>query len=322
MLSNEINGGAGNDIIYGEGVQSIQEAGELIASYQRVSTTGSHTVDPPAQVNAFVTDVEKQQDVLNGGKGNDYIVGSRGGDIIRGGSNSDRLYGGGSSFEHRDEFDGGRGNDFIDGTGGIGASVLWSRGDGIDTIAVTYGDVPLNSVSFANFEDVLSSLPDPRGISHVKMTDLSLDGAELVLRNLVLTDHIVDDGLHRYMYVADVWILDKATGQGVNLGQSLIRTMEYPLEVSQTYLRISLLPTVEFSDGSLYLIEGGPNIDFRIDGGSSSQTSFSDLSSERALLEELQSDAITPTRLDVSSHAIDLWHINVEQWHMHQDWLM
>ena len=93
VLSNVLEGGAGDDVIYGEGAASIHEQGD--GTYQRVTNVGAtKTEDAPESIMEFADDTTKQEDHLSGGDGDDYLHGSRGDDLIEGGEGDDILVGG------------------------------------------------------------------------------------------------------------------------------------------------------------------------------------------------------------------------------------
>ena len=96
LLSNRLEGGGGADVIYGEGSDSIHEAGD--GTYDQVTKdTESKTEEAPTGVIGFVTDKISQSDHLLGGAGGDYLHGGRGSDLIEGGDGDDYIIGGGGS---------------------------------------------------------------------------------------------------------------------------------------------------------------------------------------------------------------------------------
>jgi Ca2+-binding RTX toxin-like protein len=95
LLSNRLEGGNGADVIYGEGIDSVHDAGDGVLNYRRIVTTGTHIAAAPNSVKAFVDDKTKQEDHLLGGAGADYLHGGRGKDILEGGADDDLIFGGG-----------------------------------------------------------------------------------------------------------------------------------------------------------------------------------------------------------------------------------
>ncbi len=109
-LSNRLEGGAGNDVLYADGdeEEGIHDPGP--ADYRRISD--DDTWEPPADVAAFLADRASQQDTLLGRAGSDYLRGGRGNDVLAGGSGDDTLIGGGGD----DQIWGGE----LDATSGAG----------------------------------------------------------------------------------------------------------------------------------------------------------------------------------------------------------
>lgn len=93
LLSNRLEGGGGNDVIYGdEAFDSIHDPG--FADYARVDDSSAPTILAPQAIQSFVDNVYLQQDTLLGGAGNDYLHGGRGNDVLAGGRDDDILIGG------------------------------------------------------------------------------------------------------------------------------------------------------------------------------------------------------------------------------------
>ena len=145
LLSNKLEGGDGDDVIYGDGVASIHEAGEVDAYYKRVSNTSADkTADALSTIKAFVDDKTKQEDILIGGEGDDYL---------HGGSGSDTIWGG----DEDDDQGMSDGNDIVDYSSRTARITINFNGNGTDTsITVDAG---------ANETDELHS------IEHIVATD-------------------------------------------------------------------------------------------------------------------------------------------------------
>lgn len=105
ILSNSLNGGAGNDVIFGEGFGAIYDPGD--GSYDRVGVSGASAA--PAPVKMFADDPKKQRDILSGGAGDDTLYGGRGDDTLDGGAGTDYLRGGSGN----DVLAGGSDDDFF-----------------------------------------------------------------------------------------------------------------------------------------------------------------------------------------------------------------
>lgn len=164
------------------------------------------------------------------------------------------------------------GNDAIDATAG-NVIVDWLKGDDLDTIATNYGSLNIDALTIANYEYALNNISDPRGVDTVNFADLNMNEAELVLKNLTLIDQSTPGGTTYYLYSADIFILESATGEGINLGKAVAASSHYDLNFSAGYLRLFNLPAIVFADGYLAISEGGPNIAFRIDNGAEQHSS-------------------------------------------------
>lgn len=132
MLSNELLGGDGDDVIYGEGADSIHDAGD--GDYSRIGLSGVEA--SPLPILIAVTNPNLQIDILKGGDGSDYLHGGRGNDslygeaeddFLRGGQGDDMLSGGTGD----DTFYNEEGNDEIWG-GDLGNDL--GLADGTDTV--------------------------------------------------------------------------------------------------------------------------------------------------------------------------------------------
>jgi Ca2+-binding RTX toxin-like protein len=92
LLSNKLEGGKGDDLLYGEGRLRPDDPSKDDGQYDRVKKGG--TEGPPTEVAEFVGDPTKQKDRLFGGEGNDQLWGGRGDDELDGGTGGDLLHGG------------------------------------------------------------------------------------------------------------------------------------------------------------------------------------------------------------------------------------
>lgn len=103
-FSNILDGGSGNDIIYGDGAVAAATTG-IDADYNVIGKNSITVVTP---------DMTAQKDTISGGAGDDYLYGGQGNDILDGGIDNDEfLVGPNSGF---DEISGGLGNDTIKAT--------------------------------------------------------------------------------------------------------------------------------------------------------------------------------------------------------------
>ncbi|WP_421178022.1 type I secretion C-terminal target domain-containing protein, partial [Aeromonas jandaei] len=175
--SDRIDGGAGDDILFGDAIHFAGINGEGYAAIKQYVagklSTGSVT---DAQVHDYITDHASEfdqssnndkADVLNGGDGNDILFGQGGDDILFGGAGNDTLFGGAGNDtlygeSGNDTLYGGSGNDILYGgtgddilSGGLGNDILVGglgndilKGDGgADTFTWLQGDTAAGSVA-------------------------------------------------------------------------------------------------------------------------------------------------------------------------------
>ncbi|WP_458128979.1 retention module-containing protein [Pseudomonas sp. Z2-11] len=137
-----VNGGDGNDILFGdlvsfngiagEGYQAIQSfvAQQSGVDVSKVSTSNVHQYITEHYTAFDVSGAHDGNDTLLGGAGNDILFGQGGNDLLDGGKGNDILLGGSGS----DILIGGKGNDTL--IGGLGGDTfVWKSGDtGTDVI--------------------------------------------------------------------------------------------------------------------------------------------------------------------------------------------
>ncbi|MBC3271817.1 type I secretion C-terminal target domain-containing protein, partial [Pseudomonas sp. SWRI81] len=134
--SDTVNGGEGNDILFGdlvsfngiagEGYQAMQAfvAKETGVEVSKVSTSNVHQYITEHYQAFDVSGAHDGNDTLLGGAGNDILFGSGGNDLLDGGKGNDILLGGTGN----DTLIGGRGNDILIGGSG-GDTFVWKSGD-------------------------------------------------------------------------------------------------------------------------------------------------------------------------------------------------
>ncbi|WP_320656315.1 type I secretion C-terminal target domain-containing protein [Aeromonas jandaei] len=175
--SDRIDGGAGDDILFGDAIHFAGINGEGYAAIkQYVAGKLSTSSVTDAQVHDYITDHASEfdqssnndkADVLNGGDGNDILFGQGGDDILFGGAGNDTLFGGAGNDtlygeSGNDTLYGGSGNDILYGgsgddtlSGGLGNDILVGglgndilKGDGgADTFTWLQGDTTAGSVA-------------------------------------------------------------------------------------------------------------------------------------------------------------------------------
>ncbi|MNP01128.1 Poly(beta-D-mannuronate) C5 epimerase 1 [compost metagenome] len=140
--SDTVNGGDGNDILFGdlvsfngvagEGYQAIQAfvAQQSGVDVSKVTTSNVHQYITEHYTAFDVSGAHDGNDTLLGGAGNDIIFGQGGNDTLNGGKGNDILLGGTGN----DTLIGGQGNDTL--IGGLGGDTfVWKSGDtGTDVI--------------------------------------------------------------------------------------------------------------------------------------------------------------------------------------------
>ncbi|RON98270.1 large adhesive protein [Pseudomonas moraviensis] len=131
-----VNGGEGNDILFGdlvsfngiagEGYQAMQAfvAKETGVEVSKVSTSNVHQYITEHYQAFDVSGAHDGNDTLLGGAGNDILFGSGGNDLLDGGKGNDILLGGSG----KDTLIGGQGNDILIGGSG-GDTFVWKSGD-------------------------------------------------------------------------------------------------------------------------------------------------------------------------------------------------
>ncbi|MCY9824248.1 type I secretion C-terminal target domain-containing protein, partial [Aeromonas media] len=150
--SDRIDGGAGNDVLFGDAVRFVGISGEGYAAIKQyvAGKLGAGSVTD-AQVHSYITDHASEfdqsssndkADVLIGGDGNDILFGQGGDDFLFGGAGNDILFGGAGNDtlygeSGNDTLYGGSGNDTL--LGGIGDDTL-SGGLGNDTLVGGLGN--------------------------------------------------------------------------------------------------------------------------------------------------------------------------------------
>ncbi|MFM4671169.1 VCBS domain-containing protein, partial [Aeromonas media] len=209
--SDRIDGGAGDDILFGDAVRFTGISGEGYAAIKQYVSgkLGAGSVTE-AQVHAYITDHASEfdqsstndkgdtllggdgndilfgqggddflfggagNDILFGGSGNDTLYGESGNDTLYGGSGNDTLYGGSGN----DTLYGGSGNDTL--FGGIGDDIL--KGDeGSDTFIWRKGDTEAGKVTKDYIADFSKSEGDKLDLSDL----LDSDGSKSSLKSLL-----------------------------------------------------------------------------------------------------------------------------------------
>ncbi|WP_253186650.1 Ig-like domain-containing protein [Aeromonas sp. YN13HZO-058] len=221
--ADRFDGGAGDDILFGDAVRFTGISGEgyaAIKQYVAGKLSAGSVTD--AQVHSYITDHASEfdqsssndkADVLIGGDGNDilfgqggddFLFGGAGNDILFGGSGNDTLYGesgndtlyGGSGNDTLfggigdDTLSGGLGNDTL--VGGLGNDIL--KGDsGADTFIWLKGDTEVGKVAKDYIVDFSKSEGDKLDLSDLLDSDVSKSESSLKSLLSVFQD---SEGVH------------------------------------------------------------------------------------------------------------------------------
>ncbi|MFQ2788817.1 type I secretion C-terminal target domain-containing protein, partial [Aeromonas caviae] len=221
--SDRIDGGAGDDILFGDAVRFTGISGEGYAAIKQYVSgkLGAGSVTD-AQVHAYITDhasefdqssANDKGDTLLGGDGNDILFGQGGDDFLFGGAGNDTLFGGagndtlyGESGNDRlyggsgndtlfggigdDTLSGGLGNDIL--VGGLGNDIL--KGDaGSDTFIWLKGDTEVGKVAKDYIVDFSKSEGDKLDLSDLLDSDGSKSESSLKSLLSVFQD---SEGVH------------------------------------------------------------------------------------------------------------------------------
>ncbi|WP_421246503.1 Ig-like domain-containing protein [Aeromonas sanarellii] len=221
--ADRFNGGAGDDILFGDAVRFTGIGGEGYAAIKQYVSgklgAGSAT---DAQVHSYIRDHASEfdqssandkgdtlyggdgndilfgqggddflyggagNDILFGGSGNDTLYGESGSDVLSGGSGNDTLYGGTGN----DVLSGGLGNDIL--VGGLGDDIL--KGDaGADTFTWLKGDTEAGKVAKDYIVDFSKSEGDKLDLSDLLDSDGSKNESSLKSLLSVFQD---SEGVH------------------------------------------------------------------------------------------------------------------------------
>ena len=154
-LPDKLNGGPGNDVLYGGPVSNIRDVIDGgpdtdMVTYASRTTSVKIWLDGSAEGEDTITNVEN----ATGGSGDDAIAGNAGPNFLIGSGGNDNIggYGGDDTLQGKDGndiLDGGSGNDMVSGddgadtlTGGPGADYL-SGWTGVDTVSYQNVLVPM-----------------------------------------------------------------------------------------------------------------------------------------------------------------------------------
>ncbi|WP_185367337.1 retention module-containing protein [Aeromonas caviae] len=221
--SDRIDGGVGDDILFGDAVRFTGISGEGYAAIKQYVSgkLGAGSVTD-AQVHSYITDhasefdqssTNDKGDTLLGGDGNDILFGQGGDDFLFGGAGNDTLFGGagndtlyGESGNDRlyggsgndtlfggigdDTLSGGLGNDIL--VGGLGNDIL--KGDaGSDTFIWLKGDTEVGKVAKDYIVDFSKSEGDKLDLSDLLDSDGSKSESSLKSLLSVFQD---SEGVH------------------------------------------------------------------------------------------------------------------------------
>lgn len=221
--ADRFDGGAGDDILFGDAVRFTGISGEGYAAIKQYVSgkLGAGSVTD-AQVHSYITDhasefdqssTNDKGDTLYGGDGNDILFGQGGDDFLFGGAGNDILFGGAGNDtlygeSGNDSLYGGSGNDTLFGgigddtlSGGLGNDILVGglgndilKGDaGADTFIWLKGDTEAGKVAKDYIVDFSKSEGDKLDLSDLLDSDGSKSESSLKSLLSVFQD---SEGVH------------------------------------------------------------------------------------------------------------------------------
>uniref|UniRef100_UPI003D1E504D type I secretion C-terminal target domain-containing protein n=1 Tax=Aeromonas rivipollensis TaxID=948519 RepID=UPI003D1E504D len=221
--ADRFDGGAGDDILFGDAVRFTGISGEGYAAIKQYVSgkLGAGSVTD-AQVHSYIRDhasefdqssANDKGDTLYGGDGNDILFGQGGDDFLYGGAGNDILFGGSGNDilygeSGNDSLSGGSGNDTLYGgtgndvlSGGLGNDILIGglgnddlKGDaGADTFTWLKGDTVAGSVAKDYVVDFSKSEGDKLDLSDLLDSDGSKNQGSLKSLLSVFQD---SEGVH------------------------------------------------------------------------------------------------------------------------------
>ena len=210
--SDRFDGGAGDDIIFGDAIHFTGISGQGFAAIKAYVADKLGLADASdAQVHRYISEhtdefdqsgANDKADILFGGAGNDILFGQGGNDYLDGGAGNDTLYGGTGN----DTLIGGAGNDTL--IGGLGNDVL--RGDsGADTFVWRYADADNGTDHIVDFNvnedklDLSDLLQGETANTLDEYLSFRLDNGSTVIdidanKDGTVDQHIVLDGVDLY----------------------------------------------------------------------------------------------------------------------------
>ncbi|GHX83788.1 putative RTX toxin+-binding domain fused with VCBS repeat, Cadherin-like and large exoprotein involved in heme utilization or adhesion [Vibrio cholerae] len=152
--SDTFNGGAGDDILFGDAIHFANISGQGYAAIKAyvADKLGVNEAND-AQVHRYISEhadefdqsgSNDKGDTLSGGAGNDILFGQGGNDTLNGGTGNDTLYGG----KGNDTLIGGEGNDIL--IGSLGNDIL-TGGSGEDLFKWVQGDLDRSTDRITDF---------------------------------------------------------------------------------------------------------------------------------------------------------------------------
>ncbi|MGI2202230.1 VCBS domain-containing protein, partial [Shewanella baltica] len=217
-----INGGQGNDIIFGDltQFQGINSQGYSALQQYVSQQLNDGTETTVAEVHQYITDHLSEFDVsrnndgddkLNGGIGDDILFGQGGDDILNGESGNDILIGGTGN----DILSGGTGNDTL--SGGLGNDIL-SGGEGNDTLIGGLGNDTLTGDSGA---DTFVWRYAESGTDHI--TDFNVNEDKLDLSDLLQGENSSNlDSYLNFTLVGGSTVIDIDANHDGNFEQHIV----------------------------------------------------------------------------------------------------
>ena len=245
---------------------------------------------------------------VDSGAGNDKIAASHGSFNVKGGAGTDVItFGQGASGT----IEGGVGNDTIDATAAFSpfreylepgnVNIVWSTGDGFDTIRSRYDFSP-TGVTWDNFGDLFQANGHPTNIRQISM-NASINDFKLVFtESLIQVAPITHwNGQPIYLCHGDLKLIDKATGlSGIDLGDCYGVYTQGSGGGDVSTIGFNFLPWINFTDGPAF--ESGPDYSVRrIDVQFNGTMGWSTLPADMWRNEALQSDYTNAVSVQASN---------------------
>lgn len=235
LLSNRLEGGAGDDVIYGEdevgSAPGIHDSGQVV-DYNQVDDGEFKPTFPPLEIIDYVHNPGQQTDTLLGGDGNDYLRGGRGDDTLSGGGDDDILIGGaGNDIIWGGDLNAtsgvGDGHDMVDYSAGSSVSVAFDGTGATPSLTVTSATTGTDTLHFID-EIILS--PDTDAFTFTGVIPagyrLKIDAGEGQYEDTISLTQALGASIKAQIVSGGVVLTSPSAGDGqieiVNFGKTIV----------------------------------------------------------------------------------------------------